>query len=168
VAPAVATAVTARANEVLAALKARDGTTLAAIADPVKGVRFTPYPNVRTDKDIVLTAAEIARGFADPVQRVWGTTDGKGDPIRLAFADYVARYVYDRDYLARAQVSVDSRNGEGNTIDNTKAVYPAATLVEFYQPSSPNTLDWRAVRLLFEGRSGTWYLVAIVHGEWTI
>ncbi len=166
--PTTASAVIARANEVLAALKARDGVKLAALADPVKGVRFTPYPYVRTDKDVLLSAAELARAFADPQLRTWGFTDGRGDPIHLTFADYVGQYAYDRDYLARAEVSVDRVNGDTNSIDNTKVVYPAATLVQFYQPSSPNTIDWRAVRLLFEQRSGTWYLVGIVHGEWTI
>lgn len=163
-----ANAVIARATEVLAALKVRDGTKLAALTDPIKGVRFTPYPYVQTDKDVVLSAADITRAFTDPQLRAWGISDGKGDPIRLTFTDYVGRYAYDRDYLSRAEVSVDRTQGNGNTIDNTKVVYPAATLVEFYQPSSPNALDWRAVRLLFEQRSGIWYLVAIVHGEWTI
>lgn len=168
VTPTSAVAVIAPANEVLAALKAKDGVRLAALVDPVEGARFSPYPYVRTDNDVLLSAAEIGRGFSDPVLRVWGRTDGKGDLIRLTFADYVAGYVYDREYLANAQISVGHTNGDGNSIDNTKTVYPAATLVEFYRPSSPNTIDWRAVRLLFEQRSGTWYLVAVVHGEWTI
>jgi hypothetical protein len=170
VTPTSATAVIARANEVLAALKAKDGAKLAALADPVNGVRFSPYPYVRIDKDVVLSVAEIARGFADPQVRLWGTTSGRGDPIRMTFTDYVAAYVYDRDYLASAQISVDHVNGNGSSIDNTTTVYPAATLVEFYQPSStPNgVIDWRALRLLLEQRSGTWYLVAVVHGEWTI
>jgi hypothetical protein len=155
---------------VLAALKAKDSAKLAAVADPVNGVRFTPYPYVRPDNDVVLSAGELARAFADAQVRMWGTTDGKGDPIRMTFTDYVAGYVYDRDYLASAQISVDHVNGNGNSIDNTRTIYPTATLVEFYQPSStPNgVIDWRALRLLFEQRSGTWYLVAVVHGEWTI
>jgi hypothetical protein len=99
---------------------------------------------------------------------VWGHTDGRGDAIQLTFADYVGQYVYDRDYLARAEVSVDRTQGARSSSGNAKVVYPAATLVEFYQPNSPNMLDWRAVRLLFEQRSGMWYLVAIVHGQWTI
>jgi hypothetical protein len=66
VSPAAAGAVVLRANDVLTALKAKDGATLAAIVDPVKGARFSPYPYVRTDSDIVLSAAEIVRAFADP------------------------------------------------------------------------------------------------------
>lgn len=160
-------ALTSRATDVLAALKARDGTKLATLVDAVKGVRFSPYPYVQVDKDVLLSAAELSGAFADPQLRTWGMTQGKGDEIRMTFTDYISSYAYDRDYLVRGDIS-NSAHGNGNTTDNTKAVYPAATLVEFYQPSSGNTLDWKAVRLLFEQRSGIWYLVAIVHGEWTI
>ena len=159
-----------RAREVLAALKARNGAQLAALADPVKGVRFTPYPYVEPDQDIVLTATVLSRAFPDPLVRVWGTRDGIGGPISLTFSDYVAQFVYDRDYLTRADVLVNATpaDANGNTIDNTTVTYPAAMRVEFHQPSTPNTLDWRSVRLFFEQRSGTWFLVAVVHGQWTI
>ena len=159
-----------KAKEVLAAVKARDGAHLAALADPVKGVRFTPYPYVDPGKDIALTATVLASAFADPQVRAWGVRDGIGGPISLTFSDYVAQFVYDRDYLARADVLVNATPAEanGNTIDNTRAIYPAAMRVEFFQPSTPNTFDWRSVRLFFEQRSGTWFLVAVVHGQWTI
>jgi hypothetical protein len=29
-------------------------------------------------------------------------------------------------------------------------------------------MDWRSLRLFLEQKDGTWYLVGIVHGQWTI
>jgi hypothetical protein len=29
-------------------------------------------------------------------------------------------------------------------------------------------MDWRSLRMVFMQQDGIWYLVALVHGEWTI
>jgi hypothetical protein len=29
-------------------------------------------------------------------------------------------------------------------------------------------MDWRSLRLVFEEQGGSWYLVGIVHDQWTI
>ena len=153
------------------ALKRRDGAKLASLAHPQKGVRFSAYPFVRTDRDQVLTAAELAVAFTDPRVRLWGITDGKGDDIRLTYADYHARYVYDVDFAQAPEAAYNRAIGIGNSPDNTASVYPDAVLVEFHYPGFDprfSGMDWRSLRLLFEQKDGTWYLVGVVHGQWTI
>jgi hypothetical protein len=157
-------------RDTLAAFKKRDGPALAALAHPSKGVRFSPYAYVQAT-NITLMAAQLANAFTDPTKRTWGITDGKGDPIILTFADYTGTYIYARDFASSSQTAFNKTIGAGNTIDNTADAYPNAILFEAYDPGpDPQMKDfqWQCVRLLFERSSDRWFLVSVVHGEWTI
>jgi hypothetical protein len=156
---------------VIDALKAKDGAKLATLAHPDKGVRFSMYPFIRTDTDVVLTAADLATAFTDPKVRFWGVSDGKGDDVRLTFANYYPKFVYDVDFAKAPDVAYNRAIGTGNSTDNSATAYPDAIMVEFhYAGFDPqyNGMDWRSLRLFFEQKNGTWYLVGIVHGQWTI
>lgn len=163
--------VSARVVSAMDALRRRDSAGLAAVAHPTKGIRFTPYPFVSTAKDVVLTRAQLANAYSDTTKRTWGVTDGKGDPITLTFSDYSARYIWSRDFLAAAKTSYNKPIGTGNSIDNTADVYPNAILFEAYDPGpvpAEESFRWQSLRLLFEQDGGAWYLVGVVHAEWTI
>ena len=163
--------VSSRVVSTLDALKRRDASALAALAHPTKGVRFTPYPFVSTAKDVVLMRSDLASAYTDATKRTWGITDGRGDPIVLTFADYTTRYVWSRDFLAAPRTSYNKPIGTGNSIDNTADIYPNAILFEAYDPGpvpAEETVRWQSLRLLFEQDAGAWYLVGVVHGEWTI
>ena len=163
--------VSARVVSAMDALRRRDAAGLSAIAHPTKGIRFTPYPFVSTAKDVVLTRAQLTNAYTDTTKRTWGVTDGKGDPITLTFSDYSARYVWSRDFLAAAKTSYNKAIGTGNSIDNTADVYPNAILFEAYDPGpvpAEESFRWQSLRLIFEQDGGAWYLVGIVHAEWTI
>ena len=156
----------------LAALKARDGSALAPLVHPDKGVRFSPYAFVHSDSDVVIPAATVAGLFADTTRRLWGHADGTGDPLRMAFADYYKRFVYDLDFGAAPTVRV---NGEpirpGNAPSNLKTAYPGARWVEFHYPQIDQRyegMDWRSLWLVFEPHGSEWRLTGVVHGSWTI
>lgn len=156
---------------VVDALQRKDAAKLASLAHPAKGVRFSAYPYVRTDTDQVLAAADLATAFSDPKVRLWGITDGKGDDIRLTYAKYQAQYVYDVDFAKAPDVAYNRAIGTGNSMDNSATAYPDAVMVEFHYPGFDpqyGGMDWRSLRLFFEQKDGTWYLVGIVHGQWTI
>jgi hypothetical protein len=157
-------------RDTLAAFKKRDGPALAALAHPSKGVRFSPYAYIQAT-NVTLMAAQLANAFTDPTKRTWGITDGKGDPIILTFADYTGTYIYARDFASSSQTAFNKTIGAGNTIDNTADVYPNAILFEAYDPGpdpSMKDFQWQCVRLLFERSGDRWFLVSVVHGEWTI
>ena len=161
----------ARVAATLDALKRHDGAALAALAHPTKGVRFTPYPFVATARDVVLMRADLTNAYADTKTRTWGVSDGKGDPITLTFSDYSSRYVYSRDFVSASKTAYNKPIGSGNSIENTADVYPNAVLFEAYDPGpdpAAESFRWQSLRLLFEPDGNTWYLVGIVHGEWTI
>jgi hypothetical protein len=166
-------AVAARAAQAVMALKDQDMDELAGLVDPAQGVRFSPYTYVRVgpDGDLVFSAAQIPGLLADPTVYHWGAFDGSGEPIDLTFAAYYARFVYDADFARPDVVGLGETVGQGNTINNIAEVYPDAITVEYhFEGLDPQYegLDWRSLRLVFEAYGGTWYLVGIVHDEWTI
>jgi hypothetical protein len=157
-------------RETLEAFKRRDGAALAALAHPSRGVRFSPYAYL-TPSNIVLSAAQLLNAFTDPTKRTWGISDGRGDPITLNFADYTATYIYGRDFATSSQTAYNKTIGMGNTIDNTADIFPNAIMFEAYDPGpDPRLKDtqWQCIRLLLERSNDRWYVVGVVHGEWTI
>jgi hypothetical protein len=157
------------------ALREQDWATVTAAVHPERGVRFSPYTYVRTGQndgaDLLFGAEELSALVTEPAAYVWGRYDGSGEPIALPFADYYARFVYDADFAWAYAVGYDRTVGSGNTINNLSDVYPEAHVVEFYMAGSdPQVagLDWRSLRLVLEKVGETWYLVGVVHDEWTI
>jgi hypothetical protein len=163
-------AAVARAAQIILALRDRQMTRLAAWVHPEQGVRFSPYAYV-TAGDQVFSADELPGLFADPTVRLWGAFDGTGDPIELTFAEYYRRFVYDVDFAEPEVLGLNERVGLGNSLDNIADFYPGAVFVEYhfsgFEPQYGG-MDWRSLRLVLVQRGGTWYLVGLVHDEWTI
>ena len=162
---------TARARQALRALKQRDGAALATLTHPANGVRFSPYGYVEIEKERVLTQRQVQRLFADRRRYVWGEDDATGETIKLSGRQYVARRVYDRDFLRAPQVFYNRVVFGGTTMPNNVAVvYPRALFVTFHFPNTNEVgaQDWTSLCLGFEKQHGTWYLVAVIHNVWTI
>jgi hypothetical protein len=161
--------VAVRAEEILTAFKNKDYEKLSSYVHPEKGVRFSPYSYVDTNRDKKFTADQIKGMTTDKTVYEWGSFDGSGDPIKLNFSDYAKRFVYDQDFLTVKQVSLNHPIGKGNTINNAADKYPDATIVEYYFPGTDkyDGMDWRSLRLVMEKKDGTWYLVGVIHDEWT-
>src|SRR5262245_45004810 len=159
------------AQLVLRALHDRNMADLARHVHPVKGLRFSPYIDIDPKRSVVLQAAELPKALDDPKPRRWGSEDGTGDSIVRSFASYFARFVYDRDFLAATQRRVNEFGGRSNTKPNVRDVYPDATVIEVHVPGTKpgyGGLDWASLLLVFEQYEGRWYLVALVHDQWTI
>jgi len=163
--------VATRANEVVAALRDRDMEALAGQVHPSQGVRFSPYGYVQLS-DLVFLPGQVRGLLDDPTVYHWGVYDGSGLPINLTFAEYYAEFVYDLDFANAPEVGINRRMGPaGGTLDNTVEFYPGAIVVEYHFPGvDPQYagMDWRSLRLVFREEGGTWYLVGIIHDEWTI
>jgi uncharacterized protein YgiM (DUF1202 family) len=169
-------AVAARAAQIILALKAHDLRALADWVHPDKGVRFSPYTYVRATpglpggEDLVFTAAQVQGLWSDPTVYHWGTAAGSGEAIDLSFVDYYERYVYDVDFARPDVIGFGETVGSGNTINNISEVYPEAVTVEYhFERFDPQYagMDWRSLRLVLEESAESWYLVGIVHDEWT-
>jgi hypothetical protein len=160
-----------RARQTLDVIKRRDISGLAALVHPSKGVRFSPYPYVQPAQDQKLSAVEVVPAFGSGTKRLWGRRDGRGDDVLLTFAEYLDQFVYTRDFASSTEVAYNREIQRGNRIDNTPDVYPEAIMFEALDPGpDPQFRDtrWQSVRLLFERHGDDWYLVGVIHGEWTI
>lgn len=157
--------------EIVNSIKDKDFEKLSSFIHPDKGLRFSPYDYIDTETSKVFTVEEVKElGNNDQVY-VWGNYDGTGDPIELNFNDYYERFIYDADFANPQIIGNDVAVSYGNAIDNTKEIYPDSHFIELhFKGLDPKYegMDWRSLKLVFEQEGGNWYLVAIVHGEWTI
>lgn len=158
------------ASQVLSLMQVGDFAGLAAYVHPTSGLRVSPYQYVNTGSDIVLTAADVSSLTTYPLTN-WGTYDGSGEPINLSGIDYFNNFIYDQDFLIAPYVGQNVILSGGNMINNIGSVYPGASFVEFYfdmfNPAYEG-MDWESLTLVMENSGGMWYLVGIVHGQWTI
>ena len=159
----------AKSKQVLAALKNKDARTLATYVHPTKGVRFSPYGNIDTEKDLTFRRKDVVKIYTLPAY-VWGQADGSGDDIKLDFAGYHKEFVYDKDFARAPTVGYNRVVKQGNTSVNVAEAYPNGKFVEYHFPGTKKNdgMDWKSLRLIFEKSGRNWYLVGISHDEWTI
>ena len=103
--------------------------------------------------------------------RNWGYFDGSGRPINLTFDAYFMRFIYDADFARPQQIGYNIVIGRGNTINNIAQFYLNAIFIEYhFEGTDPegSGMNWKSLRLVLEEHQGAWYLVGIVHDEWTI
>lgn len=153
------------------ALLRHDYDTLSSYVHPKQGVTFTPYSTVDPDSDLCFTAAQIQGLARDKTVYTWGFEDGRGSPIKMTMEQYFERYVYNSDYTQASLIGVDRIITTGNALENLTEAYPGCRFVDFCIPSSDpvnDGLDWSSLKLVFQLEDNSWYLVGIVHGEWTI
>ena len=156
---------------VLTLLKNKDMEGLSNFIHPTEGVRFSPYGYVDVDNHQVFSAEEVADLANDTGFYIWGDYDGSGESIELDFNDYFNEFIFDEDFFNPQIIGNNVTVSEGNTLDNIKEVYPNGHFVEFhFEGIDPQYegMDWRSLKLVFEAVDGDWYLVGIVHDQWTI
>ena len=153
------------------AIQRQDYTVLASYVHPSRGVTFTPYSTVDFNMDITFTPDQVKNLPQDQTVYTWGIEDGRGDPIQMTAMDYFARYVYDADYTQATEIGIDRIMTGGNALENLADAYPGCRYVDFSIPSADpvnDGLDWSSLKLVFQPEDDLWYLVGVVHGEWTI
>jgi hypothetical protein len=163
------------ASAAIAALDKKDMRRIAELAHPVAGIRFTPFGFVRPAEDVVLRSAELKEAMSDAKVRNWGILGESDDPIRMTFAQFFARFVYDAPFArlgpapAGTMATFETASHSVPELRKTlEAAYPGAEVFEYRKPSSKSDLpDWRVLRLVCQQHEAKHYLVGIVHSEWT-
>jgi hypothetical protein len=157
-------------QQVLLILKTKQYQDLMEYIHPGWCLRFSPYQYL-TENDQVICPTDFEQVISSKKTYTWGAYDGTGDPIILTFHDYQTRFIYDSDYFQPPIVGFGVEVSSGNAINNISDIYPDGMMVEYYFPGFDpqyGGMDWRSLRLVFVRDNNTWYLAAIVHGEWTI
>ena len=165
------TSILNEALTVINLLKIKDMNGLASHIHPNKGLRFTPYSYIRLQSDLVFTSSQIVSLLQSSQSYNWGVYDGSGNPIQDTFNNYYNKFVYDVDFANPHLIGNNVVVGKGNMTNNIVQAYPNLTFVEFHFTGFNSQYaghDWKSLRLVFENVSGIWYLVGIVHDQWTI
>jgi hypothetical protein len=118
-----------------------------------------------------LLPAQLVLLPEDDIPYVWGIEDGTGAPIELTGREYFERYVFNADYTAAPETAVDTVLMQGNALENVASAYPEGRFVEYHFPGLDEQMagyDWCSLKLVFECYQGDWYLVGLVHSEWTV
>ncbi|AHF16248.1 hypothetical protein [Niabella soli] len=162
----------ATTKEILTLFKNKDYARLDSFIHPREGVRFSPYATVDPKEDKKFTKEEFAALVTkNKGQKInWGNYDGSGNPILLSPAAYFSKFVYDGNFLSPQRQGVNKVLGDGNSINNLKTAYPGADFTENYLRGSKKNggIDWKSVRLVYKLENGRYYLVGVVHDQWTI
>lgn len=156
---------------VLELLKDKDMEDLSEFIHPTKGVRFSPYGHVDVDNHQVFSAEEVAELEGDAGFYTWGSYDGSGESIELDFNGYYDEFIFDEDFLNPQIIGNNVSVSQGNSLDNISEVYEDGHFIELhFQGFDPQYegIDWKSLKLVFEVVDNDWYLVGIVHDQWTI
>ena len=158
-------------RQVLQALKNKDFKKFAAYIHPTSGARFSPYGFIDTTSDKVFSQQQFMLALAERKKITWGYFDGSGDSIKLNVEEYFMKFVYNADFLNAKQTAINKMIGSGNSLNNLPTIYKDAPFTESYFPGfNPkyNGMDWCALRLVYHDYKGKYFLIAVVHDQWTI
>jgi len=159
-------------DEALTAFDKKDYEALSLLVHPDLGLRFSPYSYIDSTADKIVTAEWIKKQANKPKQQKieWGAIDNTAEPIRMTMDKYIDAFVYDVDFIHPEMRKVNEIIGRGNTINNIAEMYPGCDFTESHFPGFDKKMegmDWRSVRLVFKKKDGKYYLVGVIHDEWT-
>ena len=138
---------------------------------PSFGTRFWPYGHVNMKTDLKLSPADFHELWSIPKEenykKTWGYYDGSGEPINMGIEEYFDKFVYDIDYENLASIYTTRYHMNSNSKNNIVEVYGLDGIVEYYYPGVTET-DWKALRLIFRNFEGQYFLIGVMHDQWTI
>jgi len=158
-------------SKILKSLKEKGYTGLVEFIHPKLGIRFSPYAYIDTRVDQLISRNKLIALGKSQKKIKWGFEDATEKPIKLSINNYLKEFVYDVDFLNAEKKGVNKFFGGGNSLNNLKEVYPRCNFAEFYFSGFDpkfDGMDWRALRLVFKDYKKKYYLIAIVHDQWTI
>ncbi len=156
-------------DRVIEIIKNKDIRELAKYIHPKKGVLLSPYADIERGKKIILTKKNIVKIYDSNEKLTWGVYDGTGEEIFLTFDEYYNKFIYNAEFI-NSTPNYDGIMGIGNSKENTNIYFPDTNTVEYYVYGTKkySELDWKSLRLVYEEYKGKYYLVAIIHNQWTI
>lgn len=161
-----------RARQVILSLKAGNMAKFSTFVHPQKGVRFSPYASVLPGEDRVLKRHQLRQTWASSKKYKWGAYDGSGDPIRVTFRKYYRQFIFDHDFSRAKDLAYNPENmSHGTTPNNIREIYPQSIAVEYHFSGFDERVsghDWVSLWLVFEKRGREWFVVGVVHDQWTI
>jgi hypothetical protein len=166
-----------KSDKIISLLKNTSISSLKGFIHPTKGVRISKDGYIDKQRDVILKASEIDSLIKNGTKLSWGYSDGKGDAINLSAEEYFSRYLSIDFSNSQKKYNQAVRGGSNTTLD-IQGVYINNNFVNYYIPYNstyvdegvvkPQTMDWRAINLVFEEYNGESYLIGIITDNWTI
>jgi len=149
-----------------------------SIPDPFIKSRYVGFVAVSAVTAYELAIKEIFIAFAEKKHKALESFSRaffyringriKRDELRK---EYIKKFVYDAKFLKPEKLSLNKTLGQGNSLDNLSVIYPGAPYTESYFSGFDKKyggLDWRSLKFVYKPLDGRLYLIAIIHGQWTI
>ncbi len=158
-------------KQVLNSIKNKDYNILAGFIHPTLGVRFSPYAFIDTTVNLIFSTEKFLQQIKTQNKFIWGSYDGSGDNIDLTVENYFSKFVYNADFLNAEKISLNKMIGSGNSLNNLEKVYKGCYFTESYFSGFDKKydgMDWCCLRLVFKKHLDKYYLIAVVHDQWTI
>jgi hypothetical protein len=158
-------------KQVLTSIKNKDYKTFAGFIHPTLGGWFSPYGYADTLNDLKFTADKFLDAINKQTVFNWGGYDGSGDTILLTIIQYFGQFVYTADFLNAEKTGVNKIINQGNTIVNLQEIYKGCDFSESYFSGFDKKydgMDWCSLRLVFKKHKSKYYLIGIMHDQWTI
>lgn len=144
--------------------------SIAKYIHPTENLRFSPYNFVDTKNDKYFSGETFLLLVKNPVPILWGKYDAAGDTIFKNWEQYNSKFVFDVDFSRPEKLSINKSFAKGISIDNLADTYKKAQFAEAYfsgfDPKYKG-LDWSALKLVFKKHNNKWYLVGVIHNQWT-
>lgn len=158
-----------KSSLILDCIANKDTENLKKYIHPRYGVRFTPYITVDSE-DLIFYQEDMKEFFIDEKDYVWGAYDGFGEDITLTKTAYYDKFVYDIDYSNLKDIGYNAVLSRSNNLENQFAYYHDSIIVEYFFKGSEeySNMDFSGLRLVFQEYNEEWYLVGIIHSQWTI
>lgn len=148
-------------KQIVIALKTKEMKKLSAFVHPSKGVRFSPYGQINKEKDLVFSSLELVNLLQSEKVLVWGIIDESEAEIKMTFAEYYTKFVYDYDFAKPDLIRYNLKKNNGIMINNIAEIYPKGIEVEYFIDGTEERL-YASLRLVFEKQKRNWFLVGIV------
>ncbi|HSN61677.1 MAG TPA: hypothetical protein VLR49_12130 [Ferruginibacter sp.] len=158
-------------KQILTALKNKDYKQFSTFIHPVLGVRFSPYGYIDTGSNLKFNTGNFLDKNKTQGKLNWGNYDGSGDEMVLSINEYFAKFVYNADFVNAEKTSLNKMIGSGNSLNNLEKIYKDCDFTESYFSGFDkkyNGMDWTCLRLVFKNYNDNYYLVGVVHDQWTI
>lgn len=157
------------ATKILNTVKNRDYKRLAPFIHPQHGIRFSAHANIDTIKDRKFSVDELIT-LAKQNRKISWNSGWTDDAELLNVNQYFSKYIYDVDFLNAELKSLNKFHSQGTELNNIKEIYPGCNVVELFFSGFEKKyegIDFRALRLVFKMQDKIFYLIAIVHDQWT-
>ncbi|MFV0606534.1 MAG: hypothetical protein ACK5NK_11905 [Niabella sp.] len=158
-------------KDIFTVFKSQQYSKLDTFIHPTEGIRFSPYATVgASDRKYSKEGFRTLVTSSKNKRYNWGSYDGSGEPIILTPKEYFRKFVYDANFVNPEKAGVNKVFQEGNSVNNLKTYYRDIDFTDSYFSGGQKSggMDWKSVRLIFKEIDGKYYLVGVVHDQWTI